>query len=155
MSTSSRITSTDDETAFFQKETDAVLAKALAVLARLQAENPRPTSASKNSEMERELAEIEAQHRMTYGGALDEATRLRNQMTNLINTIRALDSYKTPETAAQQAQLLVQAKKLGARLQALKDSTQPQAQKRGAKRKRSTRRKRARSTRRKRARQSS
>ena len=146
MSVPSRITSPNDETDFFQKETDAVLAKALAVLARLQAENPRPTPAAKDSEMERELAEIEARHRITHGGALDEATQLRNQMKNLINMIRALDSYKTPEVAAQQAQLLVQAKKLGARLQALK---------RGAKRKRSTRRKRTRSTRRKRAQRSS
>ena len=76
----------------------------------------------------------------------DEATYLRNKMTNLINTIRALDSYKTPEAAAHQRKLLDLAKKLGAELQALK---------RGAKRKRSTRRKRTRSTRRKRVQRSS
>jgi hypothetical protein len=155
MSATSRITSPNDETDFFQRETDAVLAKALAVLARLQRSNANPTPAPTNAETDRQLAELEAQIGRARGGALDEATQLRNQMKNLINMIRALDSYKTPETGAQQAQLLVQAKKLGARLQALKDSTQLQEQKRGAKRKRSTRRKRTRSTRRKRAQLSS
>ena len=146
MSALSRITSPNDETDFFQRETDAVLAKALDVLARLQRSNANPTPAATNAETDRQLAELEAQIGRARGGALDEATQLRNQMKNLINMIRALDSYKTPETAAQQAQLLVQAKKLGARLQALKS---------GAKRKRSTRRKRTRSTRRKRVQRSS
>jgi hypothetical protein len=155
MSTLSRITSPNDETDFFQKETDAVLAMARTVLARLQRSNANPAPAATNAETDRQLAELEAQIGMTHGGALDEATQLRNQMKNLINIIRALDSYKTPEVAARQAQLLAQAKRLGARLQALKDSTQPQEQKRGAKRKRSTRRKRTRSTRRKRAQLSS
>jgi hypothetical protein len=110
----------------------------------------RPPSTAEMEDLERELEQLhvldaaKSQLGRSRGG--DKATELRNKMTNLINLIRALDSNKTPETVAQQRKLLDLAKRLGAELQALK---------RGAKRKRVTRRKRTRSTRRKRAQRSS
>jgi hypothetical protein len=107
-------------------------------------------STAEMEDLERELEKLhveeEAKSQLGRSRGGDKATELRNKMANLIKMIRALDSYKTPETEAQQRKLLDLAKRLGAELQALK---------RGAKRKRVTRRNRTRSTRRKQAPRSS
>jgi hypothetical protein len=88
-----------------------------------------------DEELERELEELMKQSGKSRGG--DRIAALRAMIQNSINQIKLLkERPATPETLEAQKLLLETAKKLTAQLQELK--------KRGAKRKRATRRKRAR-----------